>query len=622
MNSLGTVWIFALVFLICADIVGRAVFNRPLEGVPEMVAYSLVGIVFLQLASTLQGNRLIRAEFFLDVLGRTNPRVAAGWNAVIALLGLAVMSVIIRGTWPLLERAWGDDEVMGVPGSFVLVLWPLRFVVVFGALVTAIEFGALLIDAGRSMARVLRAATEGSGFVVWVLLVACAILAWSVIHPAVSDVSGLFVGATMLVAMFLLIVLGVPIAIALVIPGFVGIWLLKGNLALPINAVALASNSYIGNYYFASVPLFVMMGLLVSASDIGRETFQVAQFLLSRLRGGLGIATVAANAVFAAVTGSSIASAAVFTKVATPEMMRHGYNARFSVGVVAGSSVLGMLIPPSVLLIVYGFLAEQSVGHLFLAATVPGIILAVAFSIAIWAIARWRPQLIGTVDAGRSGEVAGVGDATRKVTPIVLLIVVVMGGIYGGAFTATEAGAVGALGAGLIALVRRRVGWSTLWRVLEETGHISVSILFLVLAANIYARMLALSGLPQAVSDGIAQAGLGFAAFMALYLLLVIILGMFLDSVSIMLIVVPLALPAVQALGGNAIWFGVVTVIAVEIGLLTPPLGIACFVVHSTLNDPRISLADIFIGAIPFTIVMTLVTILLVAVPKLSLLFI
>lgn len=430
------------------------------------------------------------------------------------------------------------------------------------------------------------------------------------------------VGVLMLVAMFVLIGLGVPISLALILPGFVGIWLLKGNLALPTNGVALAANTYVGNYYFASVPLFVMMGLFVSASDIGKETFQVAQYLLQRLRGGLGIATVAANAVFAAVTGSSIASAAVFTKVATPEMMRHGYNARFSVGVVAGSSVLGMLIPPSVLLLVYGFLAEQSVGHLFLAATVPGLILAFAFCIMIWLIARYHPALIGAEAIVTRSEVAGVGDAARKVTPIVLLIALVLGGIYGGIFTATEAGAVGALGAFVIALARRRLSREALWHVLIETGQISVSILFLVLAANIYARMLALSGLPQGISEAIAASGVGFAGFMAMYLLLLIVLGMFLDSVSIMLIVVPLALPAVVAMGGHPIWFGVVTVIAVEIGLLTPPLGITCFVVQSTLADARVKLSDIFIGAIPFTIVMLLVTILLIAVPRLSLLFV
>lgn len=584
-----------------------------------MVAYALVGIVFLQLASTLHGERFIRAELFSDLLARGSARTAACWDSAIAVFGIVAMAIIVRGTWPLLQRAWTDDEISGIPGTFALPLWPLRLIVVVGAVMTLIVFAVRAFHAAR---RATDVADVRRGAGVWVLAASWLALTVAIWAASEGQLDDRGVGMLMLAAMFVLIALGVPISLALILPGFVGIWLLKGNLTLPINAVALAANSYVGNYYFASVPLFVMMGLFVSASDIGKETFQVAQYLLQRLRGGLGIATVAANAVFAAVTGSSIASAAVFTKVATPEMMRRGYNARFSVGVVAGSSVLGMLIPPSVLLLVYAFLAEQSVGHLFLAATVPGIILAVAFCVMIWLVARYRPALIGSAQQADADSISGVGEAATKITPIVLLIALVLGGIYGGVFTATEAGAVGALGAFVIALARRRLTRAALWHALTETGQISVSILFLVLAANIYARMLALSGLPQGISEAIAASGVGFAGFMSMYLLLLIVLGMFLDSVSIMLIVVPLALPAVVALGGHPIWFGVVTVIGVEIGLLTPPLGITCFVVQSTLADARISLSDIFIGAIPFTIVMLLVTILLIAVPRLSLLFV
>ncbi|MEE3000903.1 MAG: TRAP transporter large permease subunit, partial [Pseudomonadota bacterium] len=206
-----------------------------------------------------------------------------------------------------------------------------------------------------------------------------------------------------------------------------------------------------------------------------------------------------------------------------------------------------------------------------------------------------------------------------KITPIIVLVVAVMGGIYGGLFTPVEAGAVGAAGALIMALVKKRLTWAKLWKVLLDTGHTTVSVLFLILAANIYGRMLALSGFPQSVGEFISSANMGFMGFMALYIIILIILGMFLDSVSIMLIILPIVLPVVTSFGGDFIWFGIITVIAVEMGLLTPPLGIAVYVVRSTIDDARVTLNQIFIGAFPYVVIMLAVTVLLVAFPELSL---
>ena len=328
--------------------------------------------------------------------------------------------------------------------------------------------------------------------------------------------------------------------------------------------------------------------------------------------------SVIANAIFAAITGSSIASAAVFTKVAVPQMLNHGYTARFAVGTVAGSSVLGMLIPPSLLLIIYGFVAEQSVGLLFLAAVIPGIVLAGAMGLSIIAMAHFWPSYVGQINQDEYTD-ENFKSSLVKITPILILVFAVMGGIYGGLFTPVEAGAVGAAGALILALLKKRLTWQKLWKVLLDTGHTTVSVLFLILAANIYGRMLALSGFPQSVGEFIVSADMGFMAFMAVYIIILIILGMFLDSVSIMLIILPIVLPVVATFGGDFIWFGIITVIAVEMGLLTPPLGIAVYVVRSTIDDARVTLNDIFIGAFPYVLIMLAVTVLLVAVPELSL---
>lgn len=430
--------------------------------------------------------------------------------------------------------------------------------------------------------------------------------------------SDLQIGAVAIVLMLAGIYFGMHIGVALIISSFVSVWLVKSP-EVAARFVAASANDAIRDYLFGVIPLFVLMGMLVSVSGVGRDTFDVFQWLMRRIRGGLGLATVAANAVFAAITGISIASASVFTKVAVPEMIRHGYTARFSVGVVAGSSVLGMLIPPSLLMIIYGVLAEESIGRMFIAGIVPGLLLAVGFGLLIVAMAYLRPAMIGNLAPAADLEGAEtVATAIRKFVPIMALITLVLGGLYGGLFTPTEAGAVGAAGALAIALVRRRLTWRKFWNVLVETGFVSVSVLFLIIAASLYSRMLALTGMPAAVTEGITQLGMGPWAFLAAYVLIVLALGCIIDSVSIMLIMVPIVLPIAKSFGMDVIWFGVVTVVAVEIGLLTPPFGVSVYTVKSALNDPRITVRDIFAGSFPFVLMMALVLLVLIAFPSLS----
>ncbi|MCO5110192.1 MAG: TRAP transporter large permease subunit [Burkholderiaceae bacterium] len=425
-----------------------------------------------------------------------------------------------------------------------------------------------------------------------------------------------------LVLMLALIWVGMHVAVVLAVVSFIGVWLIKDDAGIAANLLAQASQDAIASHIFGVVPLFVLTGFLVAHADIGKDAFEVANQLLRRLRGGLGVATVASNAVFAAITGVSIASAAVFTRVAVPEMRRYGYHPRFAVGVVAGSSVLGMLIPPSLLMILYGFLSNQSVGDLFTAGIVPGLLLALAYTLGIVVMSFVWPRSVYASGAPQPIDgmvLMPMGALLRKLVPSVLMIVLVLGGLYAGYFTATEAGAVGALLALVIALLRRKLNARTLWSVLTETGHVTVSVSFLIICATIYTRMLAMSGMPQFLVESMAQAGLGATAFLMLYVLIVIALGMVVDSSSILLIVLPLMLPLAEQFGMNLVWFGVVTVVAVEIGLLTPPFGLSVYVIKSTLQDESISLGDIFRGTAPFTLMMLGVLLLLIFFPAISL---
>ncbi|WP_299474063.1 TRAP transporter large permease [uncultured Roseibium sp.] len=426
------------------------------------------------------------------------------------------------------------------------------------------------------------------------------------------------IGILSVVAIVVLVYLGVYIPIALGLVSFVSILLMRDNFDLAINLLKIAIGDSVMEYTFATVPLFTFMGLIVSKAGLGADIYTVMNSGFRKVKGGIGMATVGANAVFAAVTGSSIASASVFSKVSVPQMLAFDYNPRFAVGVVAGSSVLGMIIPPSAMLIIYSFVAEQSVGDMFLAGVIPGILLAAAYVVAIFLMGRLTPKYVGGRPADET-EWMSLAEIADKTLPTLVLIVAVLGGIYTGWLTPVEAGAAGSLLGLLIAAFRKKLTLKTLWQALLETGHITASILFLITAASIYSRMLGLAGLPNELGDLLTDTQLTFFWIMFIYVLLMIFLGTILDTASIILIVVPLFLPLVEPMGLSLVWFGIVTVVGAEIGLLTPPLGISCFVIKATLNDPRISLKDVFVGAFPFALVMLIVLVALIRWPSLSL---
>ncbi len=435
--------------------------------------------------------------------------------------------------------------------------------------------------------------------------------------------TGIEIGITSVVLIVFLIYMGLYIPVALGLVSFLGVWIIRENVDIAVALLSEAIADTVSEQVFATVPLFALMGLVVSKAGLGKDVYEVANFVFYRVRGGLGIATVWANAVFASITGSSIASASVFTKVAVPEMRRFGFKSRFTVGVVAGSSVLGMLIPPSAMLIIYAIVTEQSVGHMFIAGIIPGLVLTVAYAVLILILSYTFPNFVGGQE---SREVASEDwanltwlDLIWKTLPVVVLVMVVLGGIYGGVVTPVEAGAMGSLAAMIIAVIRRRLSWNDLWEVLVETGHITAAILFLIITASMYSRMLGVAALPTLFSEWLVGMELTLPAIMTIYVILLVLLGTILDTASIILIVVPLFLAALESFGVDLVWFGIVTVVGAEIGLLTPPLGISCFAIKSTLDDPTISLFDIFSGAFPFAVTMLLVLIILINFPSLSL---
>ncbi|MBM3408127.1 MAG: TRAP transporter large permease [Betaproteobacteria bacterium] len=429
------------------------------------------------------------------------------------------------------------------------------------------------------------------------------------------------IAALSVFGMLVLLIAGVYVGVVLTVVSYVGVWIIKGDPTVASNLLLLAVADSIASYVFGVIPLFVLMGMFVSISDIGKDTYEVANVIFRRLRGGLGVATVAANALFAAITGVSIASASVFTKISVPQMLRHGYQPRFAVGVVAGSSLLGMLIPPSLLLILFAVLTDQSVGDMFLAGIIPGILLSLMFCLGIVLAAYLIPNSVMRADALATGTEQAhmsLGEALRKLSPILLLIGVVIGGIYGGVFTPTEAGAIGAFGAFLLTAARRKLTWASLWQVLVETGHVTATICFLIIAATMYSRMLGVAAVPGQLAQWVTGLDANFYVVLAIYLGIILMLGCLIDAASIMLITVPLFLPLFMAFKVDLVWLGVITTIAVEVGLLTPPFGVAVYVIKATLDDQRITIPDIFRGALPFAGIVMLTLLLIIIFPGIA----
>ncbi|WP_445679642.1 TRAP transporter large permease [Radicibacter daui] len=426
------------------------------------------------------------------------------------------------------------------------------------------------------------------------------------------------IGWIAIAALILLIFLSMPIGVAMLLVSFGAVSFIRGE-PVAVRMLGAVANDSLEEYLYAVVPLFVLMGLLVTISGVGRDTFDVFQRALHRVTAGLGIATVFANAVFAAITGISIASATVFSRIAVPEMQRHGYTRKFATGVVAGSSVLGMLIPPSLLFIIYAVLAEESVGRMFLAGIGPGILLTVIFTLTILLLAKRRPDFVFSATENKeSAEAFSTLILVRKFTPILVLMLLVLGGLYGGFFNPTEAGAAGAAGALVIALLRKSLDGRAFWRILVQTGQITVSVLFLILAASFFSRMLALSGMPRELASYFLDSAVGPVGFLCFYLILIILLGCLIDSISIMLILLPIALPVAHSAGFDPIWFGVLTVIAIETGLLTPPFGLSVYTIKSAMDDPGLTVGEIFRGAFPFVIAMLVALVIIALCPPIA----
>ena len=392
--------------------------------------------------------------------------------------------------------------------------------------------------------------------------------------------------------------LGAHIGVALGLAGFLGIYLSVGPDAAfaQISAVPFGTTN---SFALAVIPLFILMGSFATVSGITTELFRMAYVWIGGLRGGLAMATVMSSAAFGAASGSTIVNAAVFTRMAMPEMARFGYDIRLNAGCIAAAGTLAALIPPSILMVIYAVITEQSIGKLLIAGIVPGILTALIYCGGIYILARVRPDLAPLANLKFSWSERW--QSLRGVYGIMILFVLVVGGIYGGYFPATYAGAVGAFGAFLIALGKRRLGWSSLVEVLKEAAVTTSVIFIIVVGGMLFARFLTYSGLVTTISSAMIGLGVGKYTYLLGFVVLFTILGCFIEPIAIMVMTLPVMFPVMMKAGFDPIWLGVVAVKLAEIGVLTPPVGLNVFVVKSSSPIP-VTLGEAFAGVTPFIV--------------------
>ena len=427
--------------------------------------------------------------------------------------------------------------------------------------------------------------------------------------------TNLEIGVAGVVVALALIALRVPIGVALGIVSIAGIGVMF-NLDVAWGMVSATPFDYVGQWELSAAPMFLLMGFICSSTDMTRGLFLALRLYLARLPGGLAIASVGACAFFAAASGSSVATASAMSRMAVPEMLDNGYDRGLATGTIAASGTLGSLIPPSVLLILYGVYAQVSVGQLFMAGFIPGVLSALIYMAMIMVRVKLKPSLAGDVQLDPTEEERRA--VFRDVWPLPTLILVVLGGIFAGVFSPTEAGALGAFAAALIALVRRRLTRAAIYEAVTQAVTATASIFIILIGSLFFTRFLALSGFPRAFSDAILSVSTETWWILLAVSVIFLVLGMLIDSIGLLLLTLPILVPLVNEAGIHPVWFGIIVIKLLEIGLITPPIGLNVYMINGALNN-RVTLPAIFRGITWFLMMDLLTLILLIAFPILTL---
>lgn len=410
-------------------------------------------------------------------------------------------------------------------------------------------------------------------------------------------------------ALLVLFLLRVPVSISLIIVGTVGLAIIR-DWESAVVQLGTTPFSTASSYSLSVIPLFILMGMFLSYSGFGKDLYTAVDAWIGHIKGGLAMTTIGTSAMFSAISGSVNATTATMARIALPEMEKYQYDKQLSTACVAAGGTLGILIPPSVILVLYGILTMEPIGKLLIAGLIPGLLQMVLFMIAIYILVSRNPAIAPTTNKKSFSEKL---TSLTKIWPFIFLFALSIGGIYYGFFTPTEAGGVGAFGAFLLTLLTRRLTWEGFITSLSATTRLTAMIFFILIGADIFSKFLALSRIPVAITQFVSQ--LEFSPLMIILLILVVyfILGLFLEGIAIFVLTLPVVYPLITMLGYDGVWFGVVMVFVMNMGLITPPLGISVYIISGVAKD--IPIEKIFKGVIPMLLMMVVCLLLIVIFP-------
>lgn len=595
-----------MMFITATDVVLRYGFNSPLAWSYELTRFFLLITVFFGLAFVGIKRSHVRIT---SVTSRLPQRSQIIIELITTLVGLILFCFI---TW---QGVVGAMKLFEVKQIFSNLRWPVYTAWVMlsiGSFTFCIELLREFLDSlGKVFQEVGQKAWLWLGLAVVISMVLCLSPFW---YPS----SGLELSSTQwsIVGIILFLILlfsGMPIAFCMALVGFIGVGCLIGSSA-GLNLLKTTPAATSMNYSFSVVPLFVLMGEFAYRAGIIKDLYDSMKSWFGRLPGGLAISTIGACAGFAAVSGSSVASGAAMTSICYPELRRHKYDKGLSTGCIAAGGTLGIMIPPSLDFIVYGLLTMTSIGALFIAGILPGLLMAFFFMITSYVLCRRNPKLgpLGPKTSLRE-KVA----ALKSVWPIMTLFLVIIGGIYLGVFTPTEAGGIGAFGAFLVLLSKRRFTWGTFFNSLKGTIETSAMILIILTGAMVLGYFLTLTNIPMKLASALAAWQVNRWVIMVVVMLVYIALGCIMDSFANMIVTVPIIFPAIMSLGFDPIWFGVIMIITVELGLITPPVGMLAFIISGVTKE--VSIGEVFRGVLPFLLVDFVAVALIMFFPQISL---
>ncbi|MDO9023666.1 TRAP transporter large permease subunit [Zwartia sp.] len=647
-GMLSGVCLLSMALIMSYEIGARYLFNAPTAWATEISAYLLVAVVFFGLAAAQQNNSHVQVEIWIDRLSK-NGRITA--ELVSQWIGLLFISVTawqmasfnfreyVNGTrdWGLLSTPQWIPELPVSLGLSIFVAsvlvdlyrlkppqrawrqWgvPLLLIILIGTLCnlgpqnvsflgSRFDWGTLLI-----LSFILFAALCWSGVRI-MLIVSVAVISLSAVFWLTRGQSLALVGSLLVVSLLGMLLIGTRIANALGVIGLMGVYFLLSRTQLSL--LAERSWSSTNTFTLTAVPMFILMGGLMLRSGIVSGMFDSLVRWFGRTPGGLAHASAGASAIFAAVSGSSLATAATLGKVACPEMTQRGYSTHLTYGVTGAGATLGILIPPSIPLIIYGTTVGASVTHLFLAGMIPGILLMLLFMLTALVWALIYPN---AAPKARAYSMSEKFRGSVGMIPFIVTITCVLGSMYAGIATPTEAAAIGALIALLMCVVRKQIDLQSIVQITLETSRVTAMLLFIVVGAAIFSWIFDILRIPRELVALINGANMEPWVIMGSMILAYLILGMFVESIAMMLMTIPVTFPIAIAMGLDPIWFGIFLVLVIEIGLITPPLGMVLFVLHSM--DERVSFTDIVIGILPFVAVMIIFIILLYLMPDIVL---